>query len=169
MEPTKFNRLFRKLNTDKNAFEQIYSEYYPLVVIHIRSCYGNLVSAEDVAQDLFFKLLNFDQQDNITHPTAWIFRLAENIAVDKIRKSNHELPLKEMVSTPLNMDTHIDDGELKIYFMGLDETTQKILYMYYWEGYSLKEISLELGIKYANLRVKVSRAYSKLKKKMQHK
>lgn len=168
MNAFRFNSLLRKLNNDTGAFEQIYSEYYPVVVLHIQRCYGNLVVAEDIAQDLFLKLLNITPNDTIKYPTAWLFKLAENIAVDEIRKHTCEAPLKDIVPAPFNIDVLIQNADLKTYFLSLDETSQKILYMFYWEGYSFKEIAIELNLKYSSLRVKVFRAYSKLKNKMKH-
>ena len=53
---------------------------------------------------------------------------------------------------------------MKKYLSALDKTSQTILYMHFWEGYSLKEVADVLGIEYANLRKRVSRAYAELKK-----
>lgn len=168
MNDLKFNSLLRKMNNDVKAFEQIYSEYYPVVVLHIKRCYGNLVAAEDIAQELFFKLLNLTPVDTIKYPTAWLFKLAENIAVDEIRKHTCEVPLKDLAPAPFNIDVLIQNADLNTYFLSLDETSQKILYMFYWEGYSFKEIAIELNLNYSSLRVKVFRAYSKLKNIMKH-
>lgn len=164
MNPDKFNRLFKNLNTDKKAFEEVYTEYYPLTVLHLRRCYGNLISAEDIAHDLFVKLLKMEQRDYIEHPLSWVYKLADNMAVDEIRK-HKDVPLNELLSTPVNMEFISDKEEIKEYFSQLDESEVKILYMHFWEGYSFKEIAEILDIKYSNVRVKVCRAYKKFRDK----
>ncbi len=164
MSPTKFNALYRELN-NKHSFNQLYKEYYPRIMAHLKHRFGNLISAEDVAQDLFFKLLKSNRRDYVEHPYSWIMKVADNIAIDQIRSSHIESPLTDSFLEPFDVQL-VDDGEVIKYFEFLDETTQRILYMYFWEGYSLKEIAAVLNIKYGNVRAKVSRAYKKFKEKM---
>ena len=168
MYAAKFNRLLNKLNTDKKALGQIYCEYYPKIVLHIRRCFGNHITAEDTAQDLFIKLMTLEHNQYIEHPTAWLFKLAENMVIDEIRKSHEEIPLNEMMTASFDVNLLVKDESLRTYFLSLDPITQKALYMHYWEGYSFREIADELKISYGNLRVKVCRAYSKLKTILQH-
>lgn len=165
MNANKFNALLRKLNTDKKAFELLYAEFYPKTVFHLRRCFGNVVPAEDIAQDLFLKLLQLQQKEPVRNPTAWIFALSENLAKDALQKIHFELPLSETLSDASpDTDKIIANAELKKFFSTLDKTSQKILYMHYWEGYTLKEIAENLGISYMVLRKQVSRVYKNLKK-----
>ncbi len=165
MNQAKFNRLFRKYNKSKKAFEQIYSEYYPQIVLHLKRRFGNLISAEDIAQEFFLKLLSVDNSQKVDFPTAWLYKLCDNMAIDEIRSKHTEIPIDDL-QVSSNINALPTDEEVKKYFMFLDETSQKILYMYYWEGYSLKEIAAELNISYSNTRTKACRAYKKFKEKM---
>lgn len=164
MNANKFNALLKKLNTDKKSFESIYEEFYPKIVFHLRRCFGNTVSAEDIAQELFLKLLHLNQKEAVRNPTAWLFTLSENLAKDALQKIHYELPLNDTLPyTAVDTEKLIADAELNKFFSVLDKNTQKILYMRYWEGYALKDIAAELGIPYPALRKQISRAYKKLK------
>ncbi len=164
MNANKFNKLFRKLNTDVKAFEQLYNEFYPKIVFHLRRCFGNQISAEEIAQELFLKLLKLEQKETINNPTAWLFTLAENLAKNTLDKIYFDLPLHPTFPAPFDIDSLILSEDMKKYLSALDKTSQTILYMHFWEGYSFKEISDVLGIEYVNLRKRVSRAYAELKK-----
>lgn len=163
MDPVKFNNLLKKLNTDKDALDEIYDEYYPLIVLHLRRRFGKLISAEDTAHDLFVKLLKIHQKDYIEHPISWFYKLADNNAIDEIRKRNEVLPLNELQGAPFNADSMFTRVEVMEYFSHLDKKMQQILYMHFWEGYSLKEIAQILDMNYTTVRVKVFRAYQKFR------
>lgn len=45
----------------------------------------------------------------------------------------------------------------------LDEISQKIIYLNYWERYSLKDVAVILNMSYGNVRQIACRAYKKLK------
>lgn len=45
-----------------------------------------------------------------------------------------------------------------------DDMTKEIIYLHYWEGYSLKEIAVITGLSAVNVRKKHSRAIKILKK-----
>lgn len=166
MNSIKFNRLLKKIKTDKEAFEQIYAEYYPSLVMHIKRHFGKTLCAEDLAHDLFLKLINMNVTKRIQYPASFLYKMADNMAVDQIRAQKGEFPLSELAVSSFNVESMLINSEVKKYFAGLDETTQNILYMHYWEGYSFKEIAAELGIKYGALRAKVSRAYKKFRELM---
>lgn len=164
MNTVKFNRLFRKFNTDTKAFEQIYAEFYPQIVLHLKRCFQSKISAEDIVQDLFCKLLSYEKFGYIQHPAAWLNKLAENMAVDELRRQHINLELDVNLYSRFDLDELIANKETRQYLKTLDETSQKILYMHYWEGYSFKEIALELNLNYNTIRTKVFKSYKKLKK-----
>ena len=168
MNPVKFNLLFRKYNTDKEAFDQIYDYYYPLVVLHLIRRFGKNFAAQDTAQDLFLKLLANKPNIYIQCPSAWFYKLAEHMAIDELRKQKKTLPLNELLISNFDYEALIDDEEVKSKFETLDEVTQKIYYLHFWEGYSFKEISEELNLNYNTVRVKAGRGYKKMKEKLKH-
>lgn len=164
MDPQKFNRLLRKINTDSRAFEEIYNEYYGKVKLHIMRGFGKLLSPEDVTQEVFLSLLNLQIDKPIEHPTTWLMRLAENKAKDILRVRHEEVSLSELLPVPFCIDSTILRADMQAIFRKLDPLTQQIIYLHIWEDYSYQEIADELHISCSNVRVKVSRAYKLIKK-----
>lgn len=163
MDEQKFNRLLRRINTDSRAFEEIYNEYYGKVKLHVFRGFGKLVSAEDVAQDVFISLLSLKPDEKIEHPTTWLMRLAENKAKDVLRVRHEEVSLSELLSVPFCIDSTILRADMQAILRRLDPLSQQIIYLHIWEGYSYQEIAEELHITCSNVRVKVSRAYKIIK------
>lgn len=90
------------------------------------------------------------------------------MAIDELRKQKKTLPLNELLISNFDYEALIDDEEVKSKFETLDEVTQKIYYLHFWEGYSFKEISEELNLNYNTVRVKAGRGYKKMKEKLKH-
>ncbi len=164
MDSQKFNRLLRKITTDSRALEEIYEEYYSKVKLHILRGFGNLVSAEDVAQEVFLSLLSLNLKEKIEFPTTWLMRLSENKAKDILRGKHSESELSDMISSSFSIDKAILKADVQTVIKKLDPLSQQIIYLHIWEGYPYKEIAQELNISYNNVRVKASRAYKKIEK-----
>ena len=165
MNAQKFNYLLERIKYDKNAAETIYDEFSPKLKVHIQGHFGELMSAEDAVEDVFLKLLEIETPKNVEYPTSWLFKFADNCVIDKLRK---KVPTEELVEMngEFDIDKTILDIEVKQALLNLDNLSQQIIYLNYWEGYSLKELASEFNISYCNIRAKVSRAYNKLKKYM---
>lgn len=166
MDSQKFNCLLRKISTDSRAFEEIYNEFYGKVKLHIIRTFGNLVSADDVTQEVFLSLLSLNLKENIEFPTTWLMKISENKAKDVLRVSHDGTQLTDIPSASFCIDNVILQTDMQAIMQKLDALTQQIIYMHIWEGYSYKEIARELNISNNNVRVKAARAYKKIKKLM---
>lgn len=166
MKPQKFNRLLEKMKTDKQALDEIYNEYYPILVLSINRRFGKLVCAEDIAQDVFVSLLNAEKFEYIEAPSAWLSKIATNKAIDKLKYRREEVPLPDNYPLPFNLDDLAIAEDVKKSLSVLDKQSQEIVYLHFWEGYSHKEIAAAMNLSPANVRVKMSRAYRKLKKNL---
>lgn len=164
MNPRKFNQLLQNIKYDKRVIEEIYHEYFPQIVIHLKRRFGNRISAEDIAQDVFVNLMTTDRFPKVEHPTSWINKLADHKAIDKLRTQHIDIELTENISDTFYIDNVILKEDIKKALKKLDKESQIIIYLHHWEGYDYKEISQMLHISCNNVRVKVSRAYSVLKK-----
>lgn len=163
MDIRRFNRLLSGAKYDKKAFEQIYEEYYPKIVLHLRRRFGDLMCIEDAAENVFLYLLTIEPW-YIDYPTSWLFTIAENDVKDHLKAQYRELPLLESTAVPYDFDREILSSDMQAAFAHLDKDAQMILYLHHWEGYAHDEIAKELHISPSNVRVKVSRAYKILKK-----
>lgn len=163
MDAQKFNRLLGKIKYDKSAAGIIYDEFNVRLKAHIQGRFGELLSPEDISHEVFEKLLKLENQDYVEYPTAWLFRLADNYAIDVLRASHPEEELTETLSADFDIERTIVEGEVKDAMLKLDEIPRRILYMHYWEGYKLEEIAVELNLSYSNVRTIASRTYKLLK------
>lgn len=164
MEAQKFNRLIKKIKYDKKAIEAIYEEFNLKLKVHIQRRFGKLVCAEDIAHEVFVKLLSLEMKEDVKYPTAWLFMIADNKVKDVLRSTYDEIALSELFRSPFNLDDTIVSADIKNAFIHLDAKAQQILYLHIWEGYTYKEIAQELGLGYANVRTKACRAMKTLKK-----
>lgn len=162
MEAQKFNRLIKKIKYNKKAIEAIYSEYHLMLKIHIQRRFGKLVNPKDFTEDIFLKLLEMETPKFVEYPTAWLYKLADNYIIDKLRGAHPEEELIETTADKFDIEQVVIQHEVKEAMSNLDELSQKILYLHYWEGYSLKELAIEFDVSYGSLRTRVSRAYKKL-------
>ena len=165
MDAQKFNRLIKKIKYDKKAIESIYDEFNLKLKVHIQRRFGYLISSEDFTEDIFLKLLEMETPKHIEYPAAWLYRLADNYIIDKLRGAHQDEELLEATrSDKFDIEQVVIDNAVKEAMLNLDESTQKILYLHFWEGYSLKELAAELALSYGSVRTRVSRAYKTLKK-----
>lgn len=169
MSIEEFNRLVKQINKgNAKAFTTIYDYYYPRIVMHIASRYPKL-SPRDIAQEFFLNLLQIQNFKRINNPTAWVLTSCDNIA-KKILRIDHVIDCAEediMDFLHPNIDAIEKYAEMD-YIKGLlkhiDSVSQEIFYLYYREGYNLREISELLEIKLATVKQKHVRGVEKLKK-----
>lgn len=164
MDAKKFNRLLGKIKCDKRAIEKIYSEYYLKMKNHVLRRFGKLVDIDDLMHDIFLKLLTVEIPGPVEYPTTWLYRFADNYTIDMLRTRHiEEVALNETVLGAFDLGKTILKEDVKSAMRQLDEVSQKILYLHYWEGYPLHEIAAELNVSYPNVRAKACRAYQTLK------
>ena len=119
---------------------------YRVSVYRLALCYTkNAADAEDVVQDTFLKLYT----GNVGFPTddetkAWLFRVAANRCKDLLR--SHWYKFSEPLTDDLQMpEADEDSGVVLTALSKLAPKTRTIIYMYYYEGYSAKEIAELIG------------------------
>ncbi len=91
MDKKEFNGKFEAmLAGDKAAFADIYNDMKTPVFTVIYRIVGTRDDAEDVMQDMFLRLLRHNITSPVLNPRAYIFMMAHNMAVDKVRKKGFE-------------------------------------------------------------------------------
>lgn len=93
------------MTSNEVEFEQIYTEFHPRIYRYLTQLVG-AKEAEDLTQDVFINislaLTTFKQQSQLS---TWIYRIATNTAIDKMRSrsSKHEdIEMNSLVETLLN-------------------------------------------------------------------
>ena len=102
----------------------------------------NYHDTEDVFQEVFLKyILHESAFDNDEHEKAWLIRVSINACKDTLksyfrRKTNS---LDDL--TPSQVEISEDQGEILNAVLGLPNKYKDVIYLFYYEGYSAKEIA----------------------------
>lgn len=119
---------------------------YRANVYRFALCYTkNHADAEDVTQEAFLKLFRSGNDFLIDEEAkAWLFRVAANRCKDLLKSHWYRFsePLSDDMEAP---EPDNGDNELLALLSRLPEKTRTVLYMYYYEEYSAKEIAEFLG------------------------
>lgn len=141
------------------------AETYKDTVFRIALNYlGNTYDADDIVQDVLMKLFisnkHFASDD---HARYWIIRVTINTCKNVLRSSwkNKNLSLDESVAT--TSFEQKDQESLYLIVMGLPEKYRTVLYLFYYEEFSVKEISKILKLKVTAVTTRLSRAREQLK------
>ena len=85
MNPILFNYLLTRYQSSPKAVTRLYEYYYPLIVRYIDRQFRGKVDGKDIAQQFFIKLFEIKPKF-VRAPTAWVYTVARNMALDKLRK-----------------------------------------------------------------------------------
>jgi RNA polymerase sigma factor (sigma-70 family) len=80
---------------DKNSLEKLIAEYRPQLKSFIRRRVDNKEDAEDILQDVFYRLIKTvnTAMNPVEHVAAWLYRTARNAIINhSIRKREEKLP-----------------------------------------------------------------------------
>ena len=142
-------------------FEHYISHLRPTV---FRLAYGmlnNREDAEDIAQDAFARLYKSDKHFNDDeHVKAWLIRVTVNLCKDMVRSAwyrHRDEPVADISSE----DDEI--SPLKACIQRLDAESTAVIYLFYYEGYSVKEIAAIRRTTSASVRTRLTRARRKLR------
>ena len=122
----------------------------------------SLPAAEDIVQGVFERLMRrrpiFESRE---HEKAWLIRTAVNLCLTDLRaESRHgNLPLDENVATEFGEDTY----EVLDAVQTLPPPDRYAVYLYYYEGYGIKDIGHLLKEPEGTVSSRLSRARKKLK------
>lgn len=134
--------------------------------------FGNREDAEDVSQDVFTKLFSstviFKCDEDVK---AWLIRVTTNTCHsyyrNPFRRRKTEIDEKELenIADISSSEQRLVDRKVVIdAVMSLPEHYRIIVYLFYYEEYSIHQISSILNIKETTIQTRLSRAREKLRK-----
>jgi len=84
----------------KPPFEDLYREYVGRIYAFLRSQLGTAVDAEDVTSQVFVKAYEAYARYEPRHatPSAWLFQIARNAALDHHRRSGRRLKMERALA-----------------------------------------------------------------------
>lgn len=152
------------LRTDKELAE-LYQRHSDLVY---RLCYiylKNPVDAEDAVQSVFLKLIKSHMvfKDH-EHEKAWLTVTARNYCKDVLKNwwKTRRVALDALPEVS-SWNGDEPSGKVLARLLSLPAKYKTVLYLYYFEEYSVKEIAEVLGHKESTIQTQLARGRKRLK------
>ena len=101
----------RKVKEMDKDFERVYCEYYPSVYRYMLSLTKNKHTAEEIAQETFFKALkNIEKYDPQQNMLTWLCTIAKNTWFSSLKKLSHQAEITDNLTSGEEdiIDTIID-------------------------------------------------------------
>ncbi len=122
----------------------------------------SMTEAEDIVQAVYLRLMTSQPRlQSIEHERAWLIRTAINLCLDYHKSAARQtnVPFSEDIAAP----TFGEAGEVLESVWKLPQRDRYIVYLFYFEDLSVKEIALLLNEQTGTITSRLSRARKKLK------
>lgn len=155
--------------SSESSWAALYRRLWPFVIGTVfRTLGGNRDAAEDVAQEVFLRLVKFCDFSAFPNAPAflgYLHAITRNVARDSVRKQESHQPIEGVEShlssghEQAKLDAHL---MLRKIFAELDPE-ELALAEYLLKGYTLKEISQLMHQTYGSLAVRFHRLRARLR------
>ena len=127
---------------------------------------GSPHDADDIVQETLLRLWKRAEPfESEAHAKHWLIRVALNLCKNVFRAPWRKLTSLDELDTAAVFDTP-EQGALYAEVMALPEKYRTVLYLFYYEDYSVKEVAQLLGISESAVTTQLSRARQALKTKL---
>ncbi len=151
--------------------ETIINEYSNYVFKIVNNIVGTSLpyqDKEEIVADVFYLL--WKNQDNINKDLkSYLAVIARNSTYAKLRNNKINFELKDEFTTDnitFDTDNVIDKIVIKQKIKELSEIEKTIFYLYYVDGYKIKEIAKKLKLSSSGIKIKLYRIRKKLKEEI---
>lgn len=152
----------------EELFIKYYKEYYNDVFRLSYSYTLNMQDSEDICQRTFTKLYNYLINDKVQEDKVkqLLFKIAINDSKNILTSSWRKLT-SSLEKTEYKLETKMDNSDLIECLKELNYKYRIPLYLYYYEGYSIKDISVILKTNESTIKTRIKRGKEKLKELME--
>lgn len=146
----------------KDIFERQHKRVYRIAMLML----NNVSDAEDAVQNVFLKYIEKGSSfEDIEHEKAWFITVTRNYCKDQLK--NFWKRNVDMGDIPEQIQEEEQDNELLEHIMKLPDKYKEVIYLFYYEDYSIKEMSKILDRKESTIQTQLSTARDKLRKVIQ--
>ncbi|KAB2332169.1 RNA polymerase sigma factor SigW [Cytobacillus depressus] len=186
METIVKKRIKQVLKGDQDAYAEIVEIYKEKVYMICYRMLGNRHESEDIAQEAFLRAYVNIHSFNINLKfSSWLYRIATNLCIDRIRKKKPDYYLDAEVAgtdgltmySQIAADTNLPEEDLES--LELQETIQReisklpekyrtVIVLKYIEELSLNEISKILDLPLGTVKTRIHRGREALRSRLRH-
>lgn len=155
---------------NKNTFniDEIVDKYADMVYRIALTQMKNVHDAQDIFQEVFLRLVkNIDSIQNEEHLKSWLIRVTLNCSKTNLMSAwrKHTQPLEEE-QNEIVFETK-EQSDLYEHIQKLPKKYRTVLYLFYYEELSIKEISQITEQKETTVKSQLSRARGMLKNELE--
>lgn len=169
---------------DQQAFAELVELYKDKVYQISYRMVGNVHEAEDIAQEAFLRAyMNIETYDVDRKFSTWLFRIATNLSIDRLRKKKPDYYMDQEVegTTGLTLSsqiaatdelpedqviTHELQDWIQAEILNLPSKYRSAIILKYIEDLSLKEIGDVLDLPIATVKTRIHRGREALRKRL---
>ena len=147
--------------------ERLVNTYADLILRLSYTYLKNTQDAQDICQTVFLKFVEKPRAfRSPEHEKAWILRAAVNTCKDQLKSKwrRSSVPLENAAPVPA---PEPEDGSLLAAVEALPPDYRLVIYLYYYEGYTAKEIAKLLGVPAATVYTRLARGRERLRRELE--
>ena len=177
-QPTDEELIARFQNGDAYAFDLLVRRYKDPLLNFIFRFLGDLVEAEDIVQETFFRVYkNKHYYKEVAKFSTWIYTIAGNLAKTELRRrkrrkvfsihketaAEKELELPDLKSDPeKEVNTVVTEKIIQKAITSLPQKFRQVIVLRDIQGFSYEEISSIIKVPLGTVKSRVNRARLKL-------
>ena len=168
IDEKELHELFEKMRqTDLKAYEELYKKYYNLVHNIAFSILKNYENAEDIAQNVFVKIGNLEQEKlPKNYEASWLYTVTKNECISFIRKNKETSSIENRIENENEkneIETVIQNSSYQNLLESLEQVEKQIIFLKIEAGYSFKEIAKLLKMPMGTVQWKYYKSLHSLK------
>jgi len=154
------------------GLRELIDAHYEMLYRYAYRLSGNAADAEDLVQEAFGKaMLRMDQLRDPASVKPWLFRILRNLYLHRVRddKRRRVVPLDSAGELPARDSDGvlpIDPKELQAALDDLEEAFRTPLILFYFEGFSYRDIAEQLDLPIGTVMSRLARAKTYLRTRL---
>ena len=169
------------LRKDQGAFSMLLEKYRSALIAHILKYVSVVEDAEDICQRSFEKaFMNIDRYNSRYAFSTWLYNIAQNEAIDHIRRSKaaiNSVPIHEereamdVLSGTTPEEDYIIDQAVRELISGIQSLPQgyrQVAELRFIKDYAYEDIARELALPLGTVKTRINRARKMLEKMVEN-